>query len=68
MPYRMEDITGQKFGRLTALKPISKHETRGYRWLFKCDCGKTYEDGEIILDWPTMNLIYETYMGEQNAA
>lgn len=33
----MEDITGQKFGRLTAIRFVEK---RGqyYYWLFKCDC------------------------------
>lgn len=37
------DITGQKFGRLTAIRV--DHQTKDYRyyWLFKCDCG-----GEIV--------------------
>lgn len=29
------DITGQKFGRLTAIKYVGDR-----KWLFKCDCGK----------------------------
>lgn len=42
------DITGKKFGRLTAIKFISKEKSnRGkyrYFWLFKCECGT-----EIVL-------------------
>ena len=34
----MKDITGQKFGKLTAIKPMGSSGTRTY-WLFKCDCG-----------------------------
>ena len=33
------DITGHKFGRLTAVR--FSHIKKGhYYWLFKCDCGK----------------------------
>lgn len=32
---RFIDITGQKFGRLTAIKYVGDR-----KWLFKCDCGK----------------------------
>ena len=35
----MKDITGQRFGRLVALKPAYKKNRRWY-WLCKCDCGK----------------------------
>lgn len=31
------DITGQKFGRLTAIRYVGKG-----KWLFKCDCGKEH--------------------------
>lgn len=45
---KQKDITGQKFGRLTAIKFINKEKNKNgkyrYYWLFKCDCGK-----EIIL-------------------
>jgi len=34
----MEDITGIKYGYLTALKFIKRDKTH-YSWLFKCDCG-----------------------------
>ena len=34
------DITGQKFGRLTAIKYVDYTNNNGSRWLFKCDCGK----------------------------
>lgn len=42
---RNKDITGQKFGRLTAIKlhhmePRKNGKVRPC-WLFKCDCGKT---------------------------
>jgi len=32
------DITGQRFGRLTAIQHV-----RGHRWLCACDCGNTTE-------------------------
>lgn len=39
-----KDITGQKFGMLTAIKFVRKDsklaKSRSYLWQFKCDCGK----------------------------
>lgn len=39
-----EDITGQKFGKLTTVKFNHRKERNGgnfrYYWLFKCECGK----------------------------
>lgn len=40
---RFKDLTGQKFGRLTAIKRISPHGTRKIKWLCKCDCGNKTE-------------------------
>ena len=42
---KTRDITGQKFGRLTAIEfsyKVKNKNCRGYKnyWLFKCDCGK----------------------------
>jgi hypothetical protein len=34
----LKDITGQKFGRLLAIKYVGKTKSKIY-WLFKCDCG-----------------------------
>lgn len=36
---RIRDLTGQRFGRLVALKPVETKE-KGARWLCRCDCGK----------------------------
>ncbi len=39
-----QDLTGRKFGRLTAIKMERKVDSRGYSreyWLCQCDCGKT---------------------------
>lgn len=33
------DITGQKFNRLIAIKPVGKDTKRNVLWEFKCDCG-----------------------------
>lgn len=38
---KAKDITGQKFGRLTAIKLHHKKLYNSY-WLFKCDCGKKH--------------------------
>ena len=47
------DITGQRFGKLVAIRPVRKYEkdyaknrSSTYYWLFKCDCG---EEKEIML-------------------
>lgn len=34
-----KDITGQKFGRLTAIKPLSERKNNSIVWECKCDCG-----------------------------
>ncbi len=39
---KLINITGQKFGRLTALK-ISRHEKHHTYWLCKCECGNLKE-------------------------
>ena len=39
MPY-FKDITGKKYGRLTAIKFIKRSKEITY-WLFRCECGKT---------------------------
>ena len=42
--YAYKDITGQRFGRLTAISPTSSHDKSGYViWLCRCDCGKEVE-------------------------
>lgn len=41
---KQKDITGQKFNRLTAIKPIEKRKNK-WVWLFRCDCGK-----ELVID------------------
>ena len=35
------DITGQKFGRLTAIRPTDKRKNGYILWECKCDCGNT---------------------------
>lgn len=34
------DITGKRFGRLTAIRYVDYTNSNGSRWLFACDCGK----------------------------
>ena len=38
-----EDLTGQRFNRLTVIRYLDKSErtVRTYNWLCQCDCGKT---------------------------
>jgi len=38
---KMVDMSGKKFGHLTAIRPIRKNKHSTY-WLFKCDCGNDY--------------------------
>jgi hypothetical protein len=37
------DLTGQRFGRLTALAPARKYRNRYWIWTCVCDCGHTTE-------------------------
>lgn len=34
-----KDITGQRFGRLTAVRPLRSEKNAGVVWLCRCDCG-----------------------------
>ncbi len=36
-----KDITGQKFGKLTALKPVGLNKHNQVLWLCQCECGNT---------------------------
>ena len=36
---RYRDITGQKFGRLTAMHPTEPNRIGQMRWRFQCECG-----------------------------
>lgn len=37
----IEDISGQKFGRLTAIRYVGQSKGKQTMWECKCDCGKT---------------------------
>lgn len=36
----MKDLSGKRFGKLTAIEPIGKNRYNNYLWLCHCDCGK----------------------------
>lgn len=36
-----QDLTGQKFGRLTVIADVGRDKTRRVLWLCHCDCGNT---------------------------
>lgn len=38
-----KDITGKKFGRLTALYRLHNYHKKGTYWLCVCDCGNLKE-------------------------
>lgn len=38
-PNRKIDITGERFGRLTAIRPVRSESNEGVIWLCVCDCG-----------------------------
>lgn len=39
MPYPPLDLTGQRFGRLVAVKCVGSDKYKNKLWLCKCDCG-----------------------------
>ena len=40
LPRQAVDITGQKFGMLTAIMPVDKYRGSTMMWLCDCDCGQ----------------------------
>lgn len=38
---RFTDLTGKRFGRLTAIRRIEKKTSSGYKWECMCDCGRS---------------------------
>lgn len=38
----LADITGQRFGMVTAIKPEYVATQGGVRWRFRCDCGREF--------------------------
>lgn len=38
-----QDLTGRRFGRLTAVRPTVKNSQRGQKWEWLCDCGALTE-------------------------
>lgn len=45
------DITGQRFGKLTALHPTERSVKHSVVWLFKCDCGREIEAPSESVKW-----------------
>lgn len=41
--HQIKDLSGQRFGRLTALRRLNKKIGTSYAWLCRCDCGKETE-------------------------
>lgn len=39
--YKVKDLTGQKFGRLTVIERDTSAKKGRSKWICKCDCGKT---------------------------
>lgn len=42
MAYPFTDLTGQKFGKLTAIKKVSGNNKGNALWECKCDCGNSH--------------------------
>ena len=40
------DLTGQRFGRLVALKRVPTPSGKDTRWICRCDCGQIYETNQ----------------------
>lgn len=39
----MRDLTDQRFGRLTAIRPVGRKFGKNFHWLCRCDCGREVE-------------------------
>jgi len=50
MPRKAKDLTGQRFGRLTALGPTTKRASGKVVWECRCDCGNiTYVNSRDLI-------------------
>ena len=50
--YSFKDITGQRFGRLTAIAPTGDHDKSGYViWHCRCDCGNETDVSYNVLQY-----------------
>lgn len=49
MPWKREDLTGQKFNKLTAIKLVEDIPYKSAKWLFLCECGneKIIQTGSV---------------------
>jgi hypothetical protein len=55
-----KDITGNRYGRLTAIKRVGKKgKDNDAVWLWQCDCGNTIES-------PLNNVVHSTHKGKQS--
>jgi len=43
LPRTIQDLTGQRFGRLVVLGPRTYHKGKSATWYCQCDCGNTTE-------------------------
>jgi hypothetical protein len=49
VPARKVDITGKRFGKLTALEPVGRSADRSITWRCRCDCGnETIVSGSVL--------------------
>lgn len=47
--HNFRDLTGLRFGRLTAIRYAGNGSNRSARWVFRCDCGTEFEtDGGSV--------------------
>ena len=44
-----KDLSGERFGRLTAIRPVGTDKYRSIIWECKCDCGKTINASSHLL-------------------
>ncbi len=50
MKYSIKDLTGHRFDRLIAVKPVSKSPSGHWKWECVCDCGGTrIKRGDVLL-------------------
>ena len=51
---KLRDISGQRFGRLTAVKPVGRAKNRQAIWLCNCECGNETVSSSNNLLYGTM--------------
>lgn len=60
------DISGEKFNKLTAIKPSKRYKSGNVIWLCRCECGKECEVSGYLLRSGRQKKLWLQCVGEND--